>query len=110
AGKSATGETRDVARQHVDLEIDAIPNFCRAERGVDQRMRDEVDAEAIALNLVDGERDAVERDRAFGRDRLGEGLGHAEGEALGIALAPSLDDFGDRVDVARNDMAAELVA
>src|SRR5579883_891873 len=100
----------DIARQHVDLEIDAVARPRRPEAGAALGVRDDVDAEDGALDLVDGQRHAVEGDRALGRDRARERRWRAEAEADGIAFRAALDDLGRPVDMAQHDMAAELVA
>src|SRR6476661_8464327 len=61
-------------------------------------------------NLVHGQRDPVERDRAFGSYHRRELAGDADSDARRIAFGTSADDFGHGVDMAGDDMAAELVA
>ena len=59
----------DVARDQVDLEVDPAAGDEGAERGVLQRVRNQVDAELAAvrevLDAVDRQADAVDRDRAL---------------------------------------------
>src|SRR5262249_25728374 len=73
-------------------------------------MRDDVDSEAPSFNLVDGQRHAVDSDRALARDQPLERRRHLDREAHGLLLRPALDDTPDAVDMARDDMAAQLVA
>ena len=73
-------------------------------------MRDDVDAETRAGHLVDGERGPVERDRALGRDIHGQMLRRLEREAPALAVGADVDEASEAVDMAGNDMAAELVA
>src|SRR6185437_10335553 len=100
---------RDIARQHVDLEIDAVTDLGRAEGRMRQGVRDEVHAETVALDLVDRQRHPFESDRALGRDGAGELVWHAEAEAFGIPLLSPLDDLGHGIDMAGDDMPAELI-
>src|SRR6185437_12280968 len=68
------------------------------------------DAEALAVDLVDGQGNAVERDRALRGDRAREMRRRGKGEAQRIAVRAAVDDARDAVDMAEHDMAAELVA
>src|SRR5690349_16873546 len=61
-------------------------------------------------DLVDGQRYAVERDRAFLGDHRAERARNAEADLERVALGASADDRGDRIDVAGDDMPAELIA
>ena len=73
-------------------------------------MRDDVDAEERAIDLVHRERDAVERDRALRRDEAREARRRLERHAQGFALAGDACQFGRAVDVAGDDVAAQFVA
>ncbi len=73
-------------------------------------MRDDIDAKPLPLDLVDGQRNAVERDGTLGRDRARETCRRGKQEAQRIALRPTIEDARDAVDMAEHDMAAELVA
>ena len=75
-GRSGTGTTLtgswyerqqplDVLREHVDLEVDRVARRERAERRLGQRVRDERDREAVVVERGDGQRDAVDGDRAL---------------------------------------------
>src|SRR5438067_546527 len=75
----------DVAREEVDLEIDPVARAKRAEAGRLPRMGYHIGPEArtprgAVRDLVHGERDAVERDRALGRHRAPERARHLEEE------------------------------
>ena len=102
---------RDVAGKHVDLQVDPVAGLFRAQGGVGQGVGDDVDAEAVVLDLVDGERDAVERDGALGRDEARE-LAPAPRRVKRreLAVGADVDDAADAVDVPGHDMPAELVA
>jgi len=71
-------------------------------------MRNDVAAHAVFRDLVDGERDAVERDRAFGRNESGKLRWHLDGEAAAVAIGADVEDTRDAVDVARYDVPADL--
>ena len=58
-------QPRRVAGHQVDLEVDLVAGRERAERRHLQRVRDDQHREGVAVDLVDGERHAVERDRAL---------------------------------------------
>ena len=64
----------------------------------------------LSLHLVDGQRHAVERDRALGRDVAREMIGNLEGEAAAVAVGLHVEDARQTVDVAHDHVAAELVA
>src|SRR5690606_33214335 len=103
-------EPGNVAGQDVHLEIHvrSLPGLAegRGREGV----RDDVDAEAVVVDLVHRQRDAVESDRALGRDGARIGGGKLDEEAHAVALGTAPDDARDRIDVALDDVAAELVA
>src|SRR5262245_3152879 len=73
ASWSAAGfqQSRRIARHQVHFEVDLLPDRKLPKRGDLQRVRDDEHRKGVILHLVDRERDAVERDRAFGRDEAG---------------------------------------
>src|ERR1700680_1042393 len=73
-------------------------------------MRNDVATHAGFRDLVDGKRDAVERDRALGRNESGELGWNLDGEAAAVAIGPGGEEAGEAVDVARHDVPAQLVA
>ena len=73
-------------------------------------MRNDHHVEARAVDAVDGERRAVERDRAFFRDEARQLRRRLEDEARHVALIVALDDFRHAIDVSADQMSAELVA
>lgn len=105
----AFGEASDVARERVYFEVDEITDLGCAPCGGLFGVGDEVDPEACALDLVDGERCAVERHGAFGRDKAGQLFRGFERDAGAVALVFHGGDRGDAIDMARDDMATELV-
>ena len=106
----AFDEPRDIARQQVDFEIDLVARLQPAERRDLRRVRNDVDAEARAIDLVHRQRDAVERDRALGRDEARQRHRHLERDAHGLAFRRHRDDLAHAVDMAGDEMAAQLVA
>src|ERR1041385_3060329 len=62
-------QPRRIARHLIDFEIEASARCGEHSEGGDlQRVRDDQHRKSVALDLVDGERYAVERDRTLGRD------------------------------------------
>src|SRR5204863_8209857 len=75
-----------------------------------QCVGDDVDPEARAFNLVDGETDAVERHRSFRGDVARQLRRCLDREADRVALRPPLNELRDTVDMPGAEMAAKLVA
>ncbi len=73
-------------------------------------MRDNIDAEAVLRHLVDGQAHPVERDRALRRDKGHQFRRRLEDKAHQFRLRPPLDDPRHSVDMAQDEMPAELVA
>ena len=73
-------------------------------------MVDQEHVETRAFDAVDGERGAVEGDGAFRGDEFGELARRFEREAHRFAFVLACHDRGHAVDMARHDVAAELVA
>ena len=69
----------------------------------------DVDRKVIGADLIDGERDAIDRDRALDRDQGGEVLGDANLQTVGLAHRFQRGDGADGVDVAEHDVTAQLV-
>src|SRR5258708_25617788 len=72
-------------------------------------MRDDIDAKTLPLDLIDGQRDAVEGDGALGRYRAREMRRRGKREAQRVALRLALDDARDAINMAEHDVAAKLV-
>src|ERR1700732_1857927 len=60
-------EPFQITGDHVDFDVDAVVDFELAERGGHKGVGDDVDIEATAVDVVDGQADAVDANRAFGR-------------------------------------------
>ena len=95
--KRARGRTRVLFRFHqprgvaghgVDFEIDvvALPQGAEGRHG--KRVRDDQHREGIAVHRVNRERDAVERDRALGRDEARKFARRAQRKARHIGHSP----------------------
>ena len=106
----AFGEASDVARERVDFEVDQVTNFSGAPCGRVFGVGDEIDPEACALDLVDGERCAVQSDGAFGRDEACELFWGFERDAGAVTFVFHGGDARDAIDMARDDMTAKLIA
>src|SRR5215217_3118242 len=96
---------REVTRQHVDLEIDLRARFHLAESGHIPGVRDQINAEDVVLDLVDGQADAFDGDRALGGDQPVQRLRRADADAVRAAFAVHRQNLADAVNV-----AAHLVA
>src|SRR4051794_34697041 len=101
--------------EHIDLDVELPPGGEAAERGLRGRVWDDVDREirrsvVRVADVVHGERNSVERDGTLAGDHPGEAGGNAHADADRIAFRADSDHFADRIDVARDDMAAKLVA
>ena len=75
----------DVAGDQIDLEIDPAAGLEVLQVGDRERVRYQVDFEILAFHAVDGEADAVYRDRAFARDVFGQILRRADDEEEALA-------------------------
>ena len=100
----------DIARERIDFEVHALSRPRLAKAGMRQRVRDDVDAEAVGLDLVDRQADPVERDRSLWRDKRHQRRRRLDHKAHRLALRPAIDDARDAIDMARHDMPAEFVA
>src|SRR3569832_640003 len=103
-------QPRRVARLGVDFEIDVVARLERADRGHLERMRDDQHREIVALDRVHGQRHAVDRDRALGRDVARKLARRAQREARHVGHVLARGNAGEAVDVAGDDVAAEFVA
>src|ERR1700736_843729 len=66
-------EPFQITGDHVDFDVDAVVDFKLPERGDRKGMGNDVDVEATAVDLVDGQTDAVDANRALGRDEAHQG-------------------------------------
>src|SRR5580700_7745841 len=58
-------EPLQIAGNHVDFDVDAVVDFQLAQRGDLQRMGNDIDVEAAAVDLVDGQAHAIDAYRAL---------------------------------------------
>ena len=108
-------QTLEVTGEDVDFQIDAIAAAQAAQRGDIRRVRDQVQVEiaraiGVVVERIDGERHAIDRDRALGGD---VGRDFCRGRDLNVER--SADFFAachmaDGIDVPGDDMAAQFVA
>src|SRR5690606_5680254 len=103
-------KTGRVAGHGVDLDIDLVPFLTLAPCRDRQRVMDEQHIEARALDAVDRQRGAVQRDRTLRRYELRQFARGLQREAHRIALGLAFHDPRLAVDMARYDVAAKLVA
>src|ERR1700719_4743369 len=60
-------EPLQIAGNHVDFDVDAVADLQFTQRGDIQRMGDDIDIEAAAVDLVDGQAHAIDAYRALWR-------------------------------------------
>src|SRR6185369_3522740 len=89
-----------IAGDQVDFQIHLAARLEAAERGVFQGVGDQVDGEVGALDLVGGQAGAVDDDRPFARDELGDVFRGADFEQAVVADRVEAQHFADPVDVA----------
>src|SRR5882672_10919754 len=100
----------DVAGKYIGLEVHPVARLFGPQGGVGQGVGHDIDAKAIVLDLVDGERDAVEADRALGRKVARQLRRRLDRQTPRAAVGSHIDYAADAVDVARHDMPAQLIA
>src|SRR5690606_7420834 len=91
----------------VDLHIDPHARPQRAERRHLEGVRNQTDAEARTVDIVDRETDAVDGDGALARDVAGELSRHFERDSMGPTVVLHAHHLGDAVDMARDVMPPE---
>ena len=104
----------EVAGENVDFDIKLSPWGDVVQRRLLRRVRNDIHREVrrIILGLahvIHGEGHAVERDRAFGCDHWPELARDLDANPHRISFGADAEHFSDRIDVAGDDMAAELV-
>src|SRR4051812_47146084 len=98
-----------VLGEHVDLQVDRGARRGIAEGRALKRLGDQRDREPVLADVRDGERHAVDRDRALLHHVAQQpGLG-VDDDDPGEPLLPGLADDPEAVDVALHDVAAEPV-
>ena len=70
-------------------------------------MRHDVDAEAVGIDCVHGEADAIDGYRAFGGDVARKRRGRGEGEAFAACVGFAGKQFADAIDVAADEVTAK---
>ena len=102
---------RDITRDQIDFEIHPLPGHGRAKVGACQSMRDDVHPEAgsgdTSLTVRLTPSTATE---PFGAINGASASRRLENEADGFGFRPPLDDARDAVDMAGDEMPAQLVA
>src|SRR5262245_53843627 len=97
----------DVAGKHVNFQVDPVAWLFGAPCRVGQGVGDDIDAEAVPVYLVDGERDAVERHRALWRYESGKFGRDLHSEASRFSIGANANDAGNAVDVSGHDVSAQ---
>ena len=107
--QSRREQALDVLGEHVHLEVDLrCPGSSSREGRLGERVRDQRDAEAVVVELRDGERDALDRDRAL-LDAVAERARRAprRSRAGPLPRPRPTATRADAVDVALDDVPAE---
>src|SRR5680860_1003038 len=99
----------DVARQNIDFKVYQIAGAKVSPCRVRQSVGDYVHAEAEALDIVNGERHAVERHGAFRGDKAGQVGRRLKHESDAVAIDGGGKDSGTPVDMPGDEMAAQRI-
>ena len=104
----------DIAREHVTLHIELSSDCDLPKRRLLSCVGNDVDRETGRIvhvsDGIDGQRHAIERNRALRRDHRSDLARHANLDSRRIAFGVDGSHLADRVHVAGDDMPAELVA
>jgi len=96
--------------QNVRFEVESPAGFSTAERRQFQRRGYQRDFKNVFVGGGDGETDAVDGDRAFGRQVFRERVGGFDAETRFILVGDLMHQDADGVDVALDEMAVETIA
>src|SRR5512132_2302196 len=100
----------NISRQQVDFQVHPVARPGFAEGSDRERVRNDVDPEPRSVHLVDGQRNAVDGDRPLRGDEAGELSRRLEDEAARGPFRRDRHYAADAIDVAGDDMPAQLVA
>src|SRR4029453_2776871 len=103
-------QSLNVTREHVDLKVDPLARFGLSQGRNRLSMWDNVHAEAVSLDLIHRQGNAVDGDRALGSDETRQLARRLEDEAHAAAFRRPRHDRAHAVDMAIDEMAAQLVA
>src|SRR4051812_3274756 len=104
-------QARHVFAEDVGLDVDAPAHGFDAPGRRAQRLRDQEQGDAVRVEqLVDGQRDPVQRDRPLRDHQRGEGPGDAQLEADALAHRCARRDLADAIDVAEHEVPAKPIA
>src|SRR5574343_1451522 len=98
-----------VAGDQVDFEIDLGARVQAVERGVFQRVRDQVDREVGAVDSVGGQAGAIDHDRTLARYVFGDLARGSDFQQAVVADRVEAQHFADAVDMAGDQVAADHV-
>src|SRR5512139_1253331 len=82
AGRVGLNEAFEIARQHIDLNINSRPAHILADHGRGLRVRDDIDLELRRADGVDREAHAVDGNRSFRRNVARQRRGNRDDDAL----------------------------
>src|SRR5262245_39220897 len=99
-----------ITGHRIDLEVDIVAFVQCAEGRHAQGMGNDQYRKCIPLDGIDRERDAIERNRSLGRDKVRKLARRAQHEAGHFSQVFAPHDRGDPVHVADNQMSAQFVA
>ena len=98
-----------IARDQVDFQVDLAAGVQAVQGGVFQGVRDQVDGEIGAIDLVGGQARAIDHDGAFAGNEPGNVFGGADFEQTVVADWVKAQDLADAIDMTGNQMATDHV-
>src|SRR3546814_6271472 len=99
-----------IAGNQIDFEIDRLPWPQATQRGLGQRVGNDVNAKPVGLDVIDRQADAVDADRAFARDVARQCPRALEAHARGARILMAVEQRADAVDMADDHVTHEKSA
>src|SRR3972149_1905089 len=99
----------DVTRDQVDFQVDPAAGFDILQVGRREGVRYQVDFKILTLHAVDGEADAVHRDRTLARDVLGQIPRRADDQEKALSRRVETYNLAHAVDMAGHQMPTQAV-
>src|SRR5439155_17745878 len=107
---AASDAAANVFREQVGLQVDGIPRPFETQRGIRKGMRNQHDAETIGHGFYNRQANTIHRDGALWDDLRQQRTGALEPDDVPIAVAASLGNAADSIDMALQQVAAGPVA
>src|SRR5690348_2106653 len=99
----------EITRHHIGFQVDPVAGLALREGRRLDRMRNQVDGKARALDGIDREADAVHADRTLGSDVARQFRGRLDRPALRTRVRLDGDDAACAIHVAGHQMASEAI-